>query len=360
MGSLEEYFLLLTRKLGDRGCRSIFCFDRQPESHLVDAYRSAGAELRVTKLTNSRLDVSSIRELMALYRSEQATVLNAHFGHTGINALIAARLSGIPRRVWTKHSLDAISYKGGLPHFRRWLHTINWESIWATDVIAVSGAVRKELADHFITRNVHQFYLGVVRERFRNGRADPSKRSELGIPENRVVIACISQARPEKGVEYLVRALGRLRNDQGRPYALIVGGGPLTDDLEALARHLGIEGDTRFCGVRNDVEDILALSDFTVLPSLEEAAGLVIMESLAAGKPAIASRVGGIPEIIGDGVNGLLVAPGREIELADAIRRLCNKDDLLERLTAGAIASGAALDVEYGVQQTLNVYFGGN
>ena len=357
-GSLEEYFYWLTRRLRDRGWRSLFCFERLPTGELLQAFADCGAELHAMRTARSRLDFTLIHEFWTLFRRERPSVVNVHFGATGLNALMAARLAGIKKRVWTKHSLDAVSYRGDLPRYKRLLHTINYEALWATDIAAVSRAVQNELAHHFITGKVRQIYLGTDRQRFASGRDDPGKRQELGVPAGRPVVACISQARREKGVEFLVRAMARLKDDPYCPYVLMVGGGPLTGELVKLAEELGVSSFLNFCGVRNDVEDLLAMASFTVLPSLEEAAGLVIIESFAAGKPVVASRVGGIPEFIHDGVNGVLVEPGDADGLAAAIAGLCTNPERLSHLSGGAATSAAQYDVTRGVEKTMALYFG--
>ncbi len=359
-GSLEEYFLLLSQNLREMGWRSICCFDRLPEGPLLQAYQDSGMMLREIRSTRARFDVALVREFRSLFRAERPTVVNVHFGATGINALIAASLCGMRRRVWTKHSLDAVSYRGVLPWRKRWMHTINYEAVWATDIIAVSGAVKRELEDHYIRRKVRQIYLGVDLRRFAHGARVEENRRSLGIPSGRPVVSYIGQARPEKGVEFLVRAVALLPEPSSRPCVLIVGGGPLTEDLRRLAADLGVTEALRFCGVRNDVEDILALSDFTVLPSLEDAAPLSLMESLAAGRPAVASRVGGIPEVLEDGVNGLLVPPRDAAALAQAMRALCENHELLGRLARGAVVSAGRLDVRQGVRETIALYMGGD
>ncbi|MGA9755486.1 MAG: glycosyltransferase family 4 protein, partial [Desulfobaccales bacterium] len=297
-------------------------------------------------------------DFLGLFRRERPAVVNVHFGAPGINALIAARLAGIKKRVWTKHSLDAVSYRGDLPGYKRLLHTINYEALWATDIVAVSRAVQNELANHFITAKVQQVYLGIDRRRFASGRDDPGKRRDLGVPTGRPVVACISQARPEKGVEFLVRALAKLKDEPYCPYVLIVGGGPLTGELEKLAEALGVLSLLNFCGVRNDVEDLLAMANFTVLPSLEEAAGLALLESLAAGRPVIASRVGGVPEFIHDGVNGVLVEPGDAAGLAVAMAGLCTNPKRLSHLSGRATTSAAQYDITRGVEKTMALYLG--
>lgn len=355
-GSLEEYFLLLTSELKNAGWRSLFYFNNFPSGDLLQAYLDAGAELRPMRTTLSRLDIPLILEMYREFSRENPAVVNAHFGVTGINGLIAAALSGTGKRVWTKHSLDAISYRPNLPWRKQWLHTINYESLWATNIIAVSQAVKNELATHHISGKVKQFYLGVDQRRFASGKGD-AVRDELGIPSGRRIVACVSQARPEKGIEFLVRAVGLLKDNPNCPYVLILGGGPLTGELQKLAEDLGVSSMINFCGVRNDVEGILAISSFTVLPSLEDAAPLAIMESLAAGKPVVASRVGGIPEFIHSGVNGILVAPGDAAGLAAGIMEMCVDEKLVE-MGKGAKESAEMLDVRRGVAETIKIYLG--
>lgn len=354
-GSIEEYFLWLSRRLRERGWRSLICYEQLPTGKLLRAFVDSGAELHAIRAARSRLDIPLIREFRSLFRRERPAVMNVHFG--AINPLIAACLGGIKKRVWTKRSLDSVTYRG-TPWHKRVLHTMNYTALWTTDIVAISRAVQDELAEHFIRAKVRQVYLGIDRQRFASGRDDPRKRQELGIPTGRPVVACISQARPEKGVEFLVRAISRLKDESYCPYVLIVGGGPLTAELMRLADDLGVSSLINFCGVRNDVEDLLAMASFTVLPSLEEAMGNAQLESLAAGRPVIASRVGGIPEFIRDGVNGILVEPGDAVGLAAAIASLCTDSERLRGLAGGAAASAEPFDVNRGVEETLALYFG--
>lgn len=357
-GSLEEFFMLLSRRLRERGWRSMICYEHLPTGELLRAFMDSGAEFYAIRTARSRLDFPLVREFQKLFRQERPAVVNVHFGATGINALIAAWLAGIKKRVWTKRSLDAVSYQGDLPGYKRLLHTINFEALWATDIMAISQAVQNELADHFIRDKVRRICCGVDRQRYASGRDDPKKRQELRIPAGRPVVACISQARPEKGVEFLVRAIARLKDEPYCPYVLIVGGGPLTGELVKLAEELGVSAHLNFCGVRNDVEDLLAMTSFTVLPSLEEALGNAQLESLAAGKPVIASRVGGIPEFIRNGLNGILVEPGDAAGLAAAIASLCIDSEQIRRLSSSACGSIARYDVSRGIELTIANYFG--
>ena len=132
--------------------------------------------------------------------------------------------------------------------------------------------------------------------------------------------------------------------------------GPLTESLQALARELGVSDYVIFCGVRNDVEHILSISDFTVLPSLTEGLGLALLEAQAAGRPVVASNVGGIPELITHGVNGLLVGPHDVRGLVDAIGLLLKDGALLQRMGRQSADRAELFDVRRGVAQTISLY----
>jgi glycosyltransferase involved in cell wall biosynthesis len=117
-----------------------------------------------------------------------------------------------------------------------------------------------------------------------------------------------------------------------------------------------LEKNVCFCGVRNDVERIFSISEFTVLPSLTEGMPLALLESLAVGKPAIVSNVGGIPEVIEDGEQGILVSPGDENALATAMNILLSDVQRTQAMGANAASRSRAFDVKKGVAETIDLY----
>ena len=125
-----------------------------------------------------------------------------------------------------------------------------------------------------------------------------------------------------------LRAASRLASKFSAVEFVLVGDGPLRSNLEHLAKRLGIADRTRFMGERLDVATVLATLDVSVMFSYSESLPNVVLESMAAGVPVIASRVGGIPEIVCDGTTGLLVAPGDEDGLASAMERLLTSPSL--------------------------------
>jgi glycosyltransferase involved in cell wall biosynthesis len=151
--------------------------------------------------------------------------------------------------------------------------------------------------------------------------------ARLGLPGGRPVIVCACRATVEKGVAHLLRAFERVAADprppEQRPILLYLGGGPHFDSLMELRNSLRARDDVILAGPRQDAKDFIAAGDICVVPSIwQEACPLGVLEPMAYGKPVVGTKVGGIPELIEDAVTGLLVAPGDEVALADALRAL--------------------------------------
>jgi glycosyltransferase involved in cell wall biosynthesis len=158
-------------------------------------------------------------------------------------------------------------------------------------------------------------------------------------PPDAIVIGSVGWLTPVKGHRVLLEAAASLRRQWPRLHVVIVGSGPLRDDLERLARRRGIAETVRFLGARIDVSDCLGGMDIYVQPSLNEGMGRGLIEAMAAGRPAVASRVGGIPAVVEDRKTGLLVPPNDPAALARALEELLRKPDWAKELGAAARAS---------------------
>jgi glycosyltransferase involved in cell wall biosynthesis len=155
----------------------------------------------------------------------------------------------------------------------------------------------------------------------------PSIRASLGIGNDRPLIVSCSRAAPEKGVEYLLRAFDQVvtRQQDGarRPLLVYVGDGPHRPALETLRASLPSQADIVFAGYRADAREYIRAADICVVPSLwQDALPLGVLEPMALAKPVIATRVGGIPEMLRDGIEGMLVPPGEVEPLAKALSAL--------------------------------------
>lgn len=179
-------------------------------------------------------------------------------------------------------------------------------------------------------------------------------RSALGIASEAVVAAVVGRLHPQKGHHDLFDALARLDADlRVDLQVLIVGDGGLRDQLEQEVVDRGLVGLVRFLGVRSDVPDLLHAADLLLLPSRWEGLPIVLLEAMATSAAVVATRVGGVPDVIDDGRTGLLVEAGDTEAFAQAIGRLIREPALRDRL---GIAAGLRVRQEFDVRLTAARY----
>lgn len=246
---------------------------------------------------------------LALLRPD---IINAHNQTSLHYAILGKRVSGA-RVVLTNHGQGK-----GSP---RDPGSLEWRLTDA--IVTVSGAVAGRMDNRRLGPKITTIHNGV--EIPAPGRPRAAIRAELGLPTERVVGIIAARIDHLKGHDTLLRALALLREREMRPdlTVLIAGDGAERASREALARELGLGPDeVRFLGFRSDVADLLAASDFFVLPSLTEGLPLSVLEAMAHRLPAVATPVGGLPELITPGCNGLLVPVNHPKALADALATL--------------------------------------
>jgi glycosyltransferase involved in cell wall biosynthesis len=161
-------------------------------------------------------------------------------------------------------------------------------------------------------------------------------RRAIGVPAGRVSGLFVGRLVAQKSLECLVAALAML-DPAERPWIALAGDGPLREPIEQLALEAGVAADMRFLGVRSDTARLMQAADFLVLPSRFEGLSNALLEAMAAGCPAIASAVGGTPELIEDGRTGLLFAPGSADALSACMARLCADPALRASLSRRAL-----------------------
>ena len=201
--------------------------------------------------------------------------------------------------------------------------------------IAVSEANRRYLIEE---KGLPVQKIVVIHNGCDLGRFDPSHPAPLGLRESLgfdpadPVLLVIGRLEPQKGHRVLLEALPVIRREFPAVRLVCVGEGALRAELERQAAEAGLAGSVRFVGQQPNVPDWLALADVPVLPSFYEGLPLAAIESLAAGKPMVATVVDGTPEVVVDGATGLTVPPGEPVLLARAICRLLGDPLLREKL----------------------------
>jgi glycosyltransferase involved in cell wall biosynthesis len=225
-------------------------------------------------------------------------------------------------------------------------------------LIAVSRAIERKIHDEGRdTIPVSLIYNGVDLERYDNQEACCTLPEEYGMEPGSQIVGVVARLEPEKGHPTLLDAWPTVLRTVPDSYLLIVGEGSRRDALEAQARELRIAHRVIFTGRRDDVPAVTAALDVAVLPSYREAQGLTVLEAMALSRPVVASRVGGIPEMIEDGRTGLLVPPHDADALAEAIVRLLTNHSFADTLArAGHDLVHDRFCIELMVSATQSIY----
>jgi glycosyltransferase involved in cell wall biosynthesis len=178
----------------------------------------------------------------------------------------------------------------------------------------------------------------------------------LGIPSDSLVVGFVGWLLPIKGVNFLIQAMAGVVKNHPKGLLVLVGKGEDERKLKKQAKNLGLTDKVLFLGWRPDVDEIMGCFDVFVLPSLNEGMGRVLVEAMAVGLPIVASRVGGIPDLVKDGKNGYLVPPADSAALEGAISDLFQDNAKRKRLGKAGKKMCRPYSTEAMVEQINNLY----
>jgi glycosyltransferase involved in cell wall biosynthesis len=286
-------------------------------------------------------------------RRHRIDVLQTHLVHGALVGTMAAKLARIPLLVHMRHHIDDVRLTG------RDVHVAVDRALAAAadEVVVPSHAAKRYLStvEGIDPTHITVIHLGFDLDTIGGEDGDRERvRAELGLGEH-VTLGCIARMSPNKGHSFLFEAVRDLAPEFPDVRLMLVGEGDPQPYREA-ARAAGIEGRTLFLGQRADVPACLRAMDVVVLPSLSESFSQVIIEALAAGRPLVATDVGGAREVIADADNALLVPARDSAALRDAIRRVLTDDDLRAGLAERGRPSVARFSVAGMVREHLELY----
>jgi glycosyltransferase involved in cell wall biosynthesis len=227
-------------------------------------------------------------------------------------------------------------------------------------LVTVSEASRQGLPKA-LRRRAQVIIHGVDVSRSAEMRIDKERirrevRDELGVREDDVLVLAVANLRPEKGYDILLEA-ARILLAGGAPVSFAsVGYGPLADELNRIHSDLGLGDRFRFLGPRADVLRLMTAADVFTLPSRHEGLPVAVMEATSAGLPLVLSAVGEIPNLFTDGVDALLVPPGRADMLAIALERLIRNPTVREELGKAVLERSAMFDVTSAAHEVEDIY----
>lgn len=277
--------------------------------------------------------LSCIRALRGIYSSNlpEARVLHSHGEFSDVAAWILRHRFKADILIRTVHNEIEWAKRPILGKiFGSYIFPLVFDAEWGVSKTVVSRLDNRPLA-RLKQRHSTLMYNALDFQRFQS--VHPFNRhkirSQIGIPEDAKVIGTVGRLVPQKGHTFLLQAMSLLIKKFTDLHLVIIGTGPLEKKLKQEAFTLGIDHRVHWLGARSDVEILLTTFDLFVLPSLWEGLSTVILESLAANVPVVATRVSGTSELLDNGIFGILVEPANALALAEGIERALHNLNLL-------------------------------
>ena len=344
MGGPALHVAYLTAGLRERGYDTTLVAGSLARGEDSMAFVASGLDVDVVRIDQLGREISPLRDLVAtlrlarLIRRERPDILHTHTAKAGTVGRVAALLAGRRAPPIVVHTFHGHVLRGYFGPLRSRLFRLleRWLAARTTALIAVSPQVRDDLVSLGVAKpeRFAVIRLGIELDQRvaggQNGRLE--SRRYLGIPTDRFAVGWIGRMTAVKRTDDVLVAFKRLRDDGVDAVLCMVGDGPDREQLERRAHELGVVRDTLFLGYQEDVAPFYAAFDALVLPSSNEGTPVSAIEALAAGRPVVATRVGGVPDVVQEGEDGFLVEPGATDELADRLAQLARDPALRERM----------------------------
>lgn len=315
------------------------------EGSLLDAALARGIRPVVIPeiVGEASLKLRDFKALVALYRlmrTERPQIVHTHTAKAGFLGRLAARLAGVPIILHTFHGHVLHGYYG--PMKTHLLRRMERALACMTDrIIAVSEQVKADLVGYGIARpeKISVIHLGFDLGPFLNSAAyGGAFRRELGLGNGTRLVGIVGRVFPIKNHRLFLDAAAQVAGEEGHARFVVVGDGILRPEMEAHARRLGIADRVVFTGWRRDLPRIYPDLDVLVVSSKNEGTPVSAIEAMASGRPVVATRVGGLPDLIDDGKTGCLVPSEDAPALAAAILRVLRDPDAAHRMGEAARA----------------------
>jgi glycosyltransferase involved in cell wall biosynthesis len=307
----------------------------------------------VTYLARHKFDPATFPALLKVLRARQADVVHMHgYGATTFGRLCAWRM-GIPA------ILHEHANHGDTPWFQKVADRLlapHTDLAIAVSESTAEFTIRARLMPAERTRTV---YLGAPLDEFARARGPEeigAARAALGIAPGTTAVGTVTRLMPAKGNEYLVGAVPEIVQRHPNARVFIAGEGELRQALDQQAQALGLGDRLVFLGFQRDVAAVLSALDVLVFPSLWEGTPLTVFETLAMGKPIVATDADGLMDVLADRRDALVVPRRDSARVAQAVSTLIDQPELAARLAAGARQTGARYDIQAFVRKMERLY----
>ena len=276
-----------------------------------------------------------VLDLARFLKTHPYHIVHTHNSKAGFVGRLAAKLARVPAVV---HTVHGFSFHDQEPPWRQGLFR-SMERLaaqWCDQLIFISQPLMAWALREGIGKKekMTRIYSGIELDRFQPVSEEKKMdlRRKWGLGEQDAVVGIVSKLWDGKGHVQLLDAFQQIHRTKKEAKLVIVGEGYRLRDLRRRVDTLGLDGSVLFAGFQADVAPLVATFDAAVLPSLFEGMGRVLLEAMAMGKPVVASRVGGIPDLVEHGVNGFLVSPGSVEDLKEALLKILNNPSLARKM----------------------------
>jgi glycosyltransferase involved in cell wall biosynthesis len=359
MGGAERLMVPILKHLSREYFEPYVCAMQSKDGNpMADELGALGVPVECLNIKRLR-DLDALPRLTRYLKGIEADIVHTQLEAANILGNISAKLLRLPS-VCTIHVMPSLDVKTKTKLHQK----VEWFALrhFCNRVVSVSEEARQYhiQISGSSAEQVTTIYNGIDLSAFADmdyAQERQAVRAEFGIPSDASVLITVAVLRPPKGIQFMIRALPAVLARHPNTYYLIVGSGPHQQVLNEEVANAGVNGHVIFAGMRKDVPRLLAASDVFVLSTLTEALPTVLAEAMAARLPLIASRVGGIPEMIADGQNGFLVEP----EDIDGLSRICirlleNSDERAAMGAAGWKIVHQKFNIERQVEQLKELY----
>jgi glycosyltransferase involved in cell wall biosynthesis len=353
VGGVENQLLMILRKYDRRKLCPFVC-SLSDKGEIGKEIENSGIEVIPLNKLKHRFDWSIVKDIYNLIKTRNVKIVRTHQYHANLYGRLAAWLARVPCIVASVHNVYTIDRKIHRRIINKFL------SKFTDKVVAVSETVKRDILkyDGLTEDKVMVIYNGIDIDRFSNINGN-LVRSKLRIPSEVPVIGTVGRLTFQKGQKYLLEAASKLKDNFPKIVLLIVGDGPLKDELKDYARTLGIYNHVIFTGSQRDIPALLSAMDIFVLPSLWEGLPNALIEAMAAGKAIIATDIPPIREIINSEKIGILVPVKDSKAIGSSIELLLNNKTLTDNF--GKSAKDRAFsyfNIETTVDRYINLFEG--
>ena len=331
-GSFEDYLWNMSQEAKKRNWHYVICVIDPIQDELHQRLLDQGCE--VLKMTKEQ--AHDPWHLVKLLRTNKFNILHTHFVGPTDFVLLLCRCFWKGKIVFTDHSSgDLFEQAPGNLIKRAFRNTKRSGLSYCVDLyLPVSKFVQQRIIGNIPVagKKVKLLYNGIDTDRFHPAANDEDKvrikTGLLGVNDDRPIVIFIGQLIEEKGIQMCMKVMHKMLSEQLKCHFVIIGDGPARADVEQYCADTPFKDYVHYVGRRSDVNELLRVTEVMLMPSIwTEAFGYAAAEATASGVPVIANNIGGIPEVILQDHSGLLVTPGNQDELEQAVRTLLQDDN---------------------------------